>query len=135
MNRTLAHPIVRLIAVAALAVAACAPSAAQTPPSEPPQNPRAALASQVPAPDLQVCAARGGTLKPVCRLRAPMCVVPYSDAGKSCSGKADCQGRCVAKGGEKPGSPATGVCEKDNDPCGCVTLVEDGKVAGGRCVD
>jgi hypothetical protein len=33
------------------------------------------------------------------------------------------------------GKPATGKCVATSDPCGCFTLVEDGKIGPALCVD
>ena len=83
------------------------------------------------------CKARGGEIRPVCRRQMPKCVVRYSDAGKACSNKSTCQGRCLYDGERpaRPGDPVTGHCEPDDDPCGCKLEVKNGKLAGGVCVD
>ena len=84
-----------------------------------------------------ICKARGGDMRPVCRRQVPRCVVRFADAGKACSSKADCQGRCLSDGAApaQPGGPVKGRCEQDDDPCGCKIDVENGREAGGRCVD
>ena len=69
---------ISILATASLALsllAACAPSAPASQPTA-----QSADAS---------CAARGGSMQPVGRLQRPTCVVPYADAGKTCSDKAD----------------------------------------------
>lgn len=83
------------------------------------------------------CTARGGTIKKVCRLQQPWCVVSYSDAGKRCTDKSQCQGRCLldSKIHGEIGEKAEGRCERDDDPCGCKPEVIDGKFAGGQCID
>lgn len=81
------------------------------------------------------CAARGGTVKPICRMGRPTCVIPYRDAGRACRNDSDCEGRCIAKGGGAPGQPATGQCQADSNPCGCATLVDNGVVESTLCVD
>lgn len=83
-----------------------------------------------PAIDAAACAARGGTVTPVCRMQRPMCVLRYSDAGKACTDSDQCQGRCV---GEDE-TATVGVCEADSDPCGCTTEIIGGK-GQTRCVD
>lgn len=112
--------------VASLALlAACAPAA-------PPAPPAAGQASLDPAQ----CSAAGGTVKPVCRLQRPQCVISYPDAGKACTDGSQCgSGKCVTDRDAAPGAPAQGVCKADNDPCGCVTPVVNGKVGAGLCVD
>ena len=87
--------------------------------------------------DPATCKARGGEIRPVCRMQKPRCVTRYPDAGKPCSDKSQCHGRCLVDGEQpsKPGDPANGRCEADDDPCGCKLEVKDGKFAGGICVD
>jgi hypothetical protein len=95
-------------------------------------------ATDAPADDgVAACQARGGEIRPVCRRQVPRCVVRYSDAGKACSDKADCSGRCLVDGEQPsaPGGPVNGRCEQDDDPCGCKIEVKNGREAGGRCVD
>jgi putative hemolysin len=83
------------------------------------------------------CAKAGGTLRPVCRMQQPMCVITFADAGKTCSDSADCNsGRCRGeKSDYKTGQPATGQCSATNDPCGCYTRIEDGVALPTICVD
>ncbi|WP_310541332.1 hypothetical protein [Phenylobacterium sp.] len=88
-------------------------------------------------PDVAACAARGGTVRPVCRMQRPACVIAYPDAGKTCSDKSDCRGRCLHEG-EAPSDPAaavTGRCQSTSDPCGCFTTVVQGRMGPGLCVD
>lgn len=112
-----------LAAALALVMVSCAP----TPP------PVTAAAS----PDVAQCTAKGGTVRPVCRMQKPACVIAYADAGKTCSDKSDCQGRCLYQG-EAPADPAaavTGQCQATSDPCGCFTTVVKSHVGPGMCVD
>jgi hypothetical protein len=88
------------------------------------------------SPDPKVCAAKGGTVRPVCISRAPMCVIPYSDAGKRCTDKSQCKGRCLTDTGPRPGKKKVeGRCEANNDPCGCFQTVEKGRLGSALCVD
>ncbi len=93
----------------------------------------------VPSRDLQRCAASGGTIQSRGKLRTPVCVHPYSDAGKSCSGKSDCAGRCLANEGPgglpKLGEATGGHCQADNKLFGCYAEVEGGKARPAICVD
>jgi len=89
------------------------------------------------APDPVECKARGGKIRPVCRMQVPACVVRFADAGKRCTDKSQCQGLCLLDGDHPAdlGAPAHGRCQEEDDPCGCKIEVKNGKVAGGRCVD
>jgi putative hemolysin len=90
-------------------------------------------------PNVEECQAKGGAVRNVCRLQFPACVVPYSDGGKRCTDSAQCKGKCLmdtdADVEFEPGDRAEGICQQDNDPCGCKIEVAKGKVKGGVCVD
>jgi hypothetical protein len=113
--------------LAFLLLTACAPVAApSSPPVAPPMPPPPSA-----GPDDVACAARGGTVRPVCRMQRPACVIAYEDAGKACTDGDQCEGRCVVLTGD--GSKG-GVCEADSDPCGCTTELIGG-VPSSNCVD
>jgi hypothetical protein len=73
----------------------------------------------------------------------PFCQLSYSDGGKTCTGKADCQGQCVSYmptnvrlGAIPGGTPVAGQCSAEQSLFGCFALVEDGKLVGGyQCAD
>jgi hypothetical protein len=125
-----------LIAVAViLALGACAPpqsSAAGDPPRDQSTSPDGPSVA-----DAKACSDRGGTWRRVCLMGTWSCVMPYSDGGKSCKDKKDCQGQCryQGEGVLEPGSPVTGVCQRNSDPCGCFAEVRDGKLQPTLCVD
>ena len=89
--------------------------------------------------DPAACAKAGGELKPVCRMQRPMCLITFSDAGRSCTDGAQCgSGRCLAESptastGGGPG--ATGQCSTTNDPCGCYQRIEKGVAQPTLCAD
>ena len=85
----------------------------------------------------EACRAKGGTIRKVCRLQQPACVVPYSDGGKRCTDNSQCKGKCIADMDHAPAPDETvvGRCLRDDDPCGCRVEVVAGKVAGGGCYD
>jgi hypothetical protein len=116
----------RLVALAAvLMLSACMGG-------KPPPAPSPAVNSGDPA----ACGAAGGTIRPVCRLQRPMCVIPYADAGKACTSNSQCAGGCIYDGAPIAANGATtGQCRQNNDPCGCVEHVDGGKKVGGLCVD
>lgn len=95
------------------------------------QPPRVTEAGQEAA----ACAARGGNYQPVCLMGRPMCVLPHADAGKSCTDSSQCEGRCVVENGADPGKQVTGVCSRNNNPCGCFTLVQNGVSQPTLCAD
>ena len=80
------------------------------------------------------CGAAGGTMRPVCMMGTVQCVVPYSDAGRTCRDGDDCQGDCRSEEMSATG-PVTGRCQANSDPCGCFANVEDGRIDGALCVD
>ncbi|CAM4349158.1 MULTISPECIES: hypothetical protein [Stenotrophomonas] len=82
------------------------------------------------------CRAAGGTLQPLGRLQRVQCVIPYADAGKSCSSKSDCSGQCLASAEVTAGAVATGTCQRDvSQNFGCRQRVDGGKAQGTICVD
>src|ERR1051326_6565248 len=95
-------------------------------PAESPRAP-ARVAAPDPSPqpaeqrptsaETRACAARGGTIEPVCMLGELMCVVRYRDGGKECSDKSDCLGECLYEGSEPAPPNAVGRCQRTNDPC------------------
>lgn len=117
--------------LATLGLAACTP--AESGPTATDSN-----ATVIPK-DEQACRAEGGTWRPVCLMGTLACVIKYKDAGKTCRDGDECQGRqCRYEGKEAPdmnGREATGKCLAYSDPCGCFTLVEDGKIMGTLCAD
>lgn len=129
----------RFLASLALAtlLAACsstppvADTAAQPPAAETPE----ATAAYQEARDVD-CQAAGGTLQPLGRLQRVQCVIPYADAGKTCSSKRDCSGQCLVSGETEAGVVATGTCQRDaSQNFGCRQRIEDGKAQGTICVD
>jgi putative hemolysin len=115
---------ISILAIASLALsllAACAPAA----------QPSAPAAQSADA----TCAAHGGSMQPVGRLQRPTCVVPYADAGKTCSDKADCQGSCIAESNLEAQGAVSGQCQKTNVQFGCYAKIVGGKATGAICVD
>lgn len=87
--------------------------------------------------DPAACAKAGGTVRKVCLMGNPLCVVTFKDAGETCSDGSECDsGRCRTKDmGMQPEKATTGVCAPTNDPCGCFQEVEDGKAGYPLCAD
>jgi hypothetical protein len=113
-----------ILATASLALsllAACAPATQTSAPTA--QSPEAA------------CTARGGAIKPVGRMQMPTCVVPYADAGKSCTDKSQCEGACILQTTQEPEGPVTGQCQQSSSQFGCFAKVENGKATHAMCVD
>ncbi|WP_425994095.1 hypothetical protein [Caulobacter sp. DWR1-3-2b1] len=115
---------ISLLASAALALSlftACAP---------------AAMAPTPTAPVTEAsCAARGGVIQKAGRLQLPTCAIPYADAGKACTDKAQCKGACILEGNLEPQASVTGQCQKTNVQFGCFARVENGQTTGAICID
>lgn len=133
-----------LIVLAAFAIAACTPAPASTPVEPVPAATTAEPAPTVepspePAPiaDETSCKTVGGDWRPICRMQTLACVITYKDAGKACTDGSQCEGqKCVADvTTATPGATAAGKCVTNSDPCGCTTLITEGKTAGTLCVD
>lgn len=119
----------------AVLVVACAPTQ-----PKPQAATDTAQAESAPSPEDQeaACKAKGGALQPVCRLGRVTCIVKFSDAGKACTDGSQCESqKCLADvtAPRDPAAQVTGQCKATNDPCGCSTPVENGKLGTGICVD
>jgi len=70
-----------------------------------------------------------------------LCVIPYSDGGKTCSDKSDCTGLCVIDLGKADYSEAelakasTGKCQLDDKLFGCYAVLAKGKIVEQSCRD
>jgi len=112
-----------------LALAGCS----STPPVDTPADTAATTSA---TPSAAACAAAGGSLQPLGRLQRVQCVVPYADAGKVCSAKADCSGQCLATLDVAPGTATRGVCQHDvSQNFGCRQRIDGGVALGTICVD
>ena len=109
-----------------------APSTTAPPPVPDPSPPATAPA---PTGAERECAARGGTIQPVCMLGELACVIRYRDGGKLCCDKRDCTGECLYEGPEPPPAKAPGKCARTSDPCGCKALIHHGQVEPTLCAD
>ena len=73
----------------------------------------------------------------------PVCVRAFADAGKSCTDKADCQGRCILDFGSEGvslathpiGAEASGQCQRDDALFGCYAEILQGRVTQPICAD
>lgn len=98
--------------------------------------------SKLSASDLKVCLAEGG-YQSSGPFGYPLCQVRYADAGKTCSGKVDCQGKCILEVTGLPGPPPApgslqpGRCEAERSTFGCYAVIDDGRVTseGTICYD
>ncbi|AWH55333.1 hypothetical protein C1924_20105 [Stenotrophomonas sp. ESTM1D_MKCIP4_1] len=131
----------RLRFLASLALATLLSACSSTPPTaDTAAQPAAADTPEATAAYQEArnvdCQAAGGTLQPLGRLQRVQCVIPYADAGRTCSSKRDCSGQCLAAGETEAGLVATGTCQRDvSQNFGCRQRVEDGKAQGTICVD
>ena len=122
-----------LLMLGLLMLAACAPKVAPSPDAAN-EQPRGAMA----AADRKVCLAGGGAVERRGRMGAENCVHRYADAGKVCTDKADCSGKCLAEsmGASGAGSGlGKGICQADDSPFGCSQEVRNGQYQSGICVD
>ncbi len=86
--------------------------------------------------DEAACAAQGGELRALGRLQRVQCVVPYADAGTSCTTGSDCSGNCLAANHLPVGAPASGTCQRDaGERFGCRQRIEGGVAQAILCVD
>ena len=94
---------------------------------------RADALSQI---DQRACLARGGAIRGVGMFAMPACVIPFADAGKSCSDMSECLGKCIVYNGDLPeGAPSTGTCQHDDHLDGCWAEIVDGRIGRGWCVE
>jgi len=101
-----------------------------------PRGDAAAVDASAAPIDAASCAAKGGELRPLGRLQRVQCVIPYADAGKTCSTRQDCTGQCLAIGEVVAGAPAAGTCQRDiSENFGCRQRVDGGVAQGILCVD
>jgi len=85
------------------------------------------------AVEAQQCRAQGG-YESRAPFGTPICQIRYADAGKTCTGKADCFGRCLSDAPDNAsalavGTSVAGRCEAAKQTFGCHARVEDGKLA------
>ena len=119
--------IAAALALIALAYA-CAPTPAPTTSETPPAD------GGVSA-DAAACAARGGEIQRVGRMQSERCVIRYPDAGKACTDKADCTGRCLGPPQNASSAAVSGVCETNDSGWVCNAIIEHGRVVSSICVD
>jgi hypothetical protein len=134
---------VALVCLALLALPACslihpATGEGAAPEAAPPAYTRIEFAASKATPaERAACEAVGGTIQASGKLQWENCVQRFADAGKACSGNADCLGECRYEGEAElpPGASVTGTCEATDARFGCTTTVENGRVARTLCVD
>lgn len=98
-------------------------------------------ATSLSAAERAQCHAKGGRVGGFGMFGTPVCFLPFSDAGKTCSDKADCQGNCLgwvegAQGAiPKAGEERAGQCQATDHLFGCFATVVEGKSTQAVCVD
>lgn len=115
-----------IAALGGLVLAGCAPTEAPAGPQSYPM--------EMSAADRSACTAKGGRVERRGRLGAELCVTPFADAGKACTDKSDCQGKCIATG-NSPTPPTAGQCQADDRLFGCFAEIDGGKAVNALCVD
>lgn len=121
-----------LVGLSGFVLAGCTPS------SETPSTPAGgqSFARELSAADRSACLASGGKVERHGRIQAETCVHAFADAGKACTDKADCQGKCVG-GVEQSAStrPVAGQCQADDHLFGCYSEIKGGQALNAICVD
>jgi hypothetical protein len=91
------------------------------------------------APDQRAhCIAQGGHVGIAGLSGDEMCALPFRDAGRSCTDRAQCAGLCLAPDSPSEGKPpatVVGHCQAFNYPFGCHVTVEHGQMTGELCTD
>lgn len=85
--------------------------------------------------ETDACTAAGGSVAQVGLLQSFQCILPFCDAGESCTDSSQCIGSCFAVGAPPIGTPTTGQCQPDSSPFGCRAEVTGGIVGPTICVD
>ncbi|WP_407470585.1 hypothetical protein ABFU67_21260 [Xanthomonas campestris pv. raphani] len=121
--------------LSALLLAACS----NTPTTQPSQaagvTPAPSTSTSTSPTDAAACTAKGGQMRPVGRMQTPRCVVPYADAGKTCTDNSDCSGDCLATSIVPAGTATSGTCQRDSDRFGCRQEVVGGMGQAALCID
>jgi hypothetical protein len=117
-----------VLALGGLALAGCSPTEAPAP-----QAGGQSFLRELSAADRAACTSAGGTVERRGRLQAEACVHRFADAGKACTDKADCQGKCIGTGND-PAATA-GQCQADDRLFGCYSEIKGGKAVNTLCVD
>lgn len=90
---------------------------------------------------VRACFQQGGNWQRVCVAQEYTCVKPFPDAGKACKDSSECKGECLVElvtrcegvGNctdpvvPEPGAEVTGICQRDDDPCGSFIFVRKGR--------
>jgi hypothetical protein len=86
--------------------------------------------------DRAACESAGGKVEGIGILGIPACVQYYADGGTSCRDKSECQGLCFSPKVLERGTETAGTCQSsEHDSFGCISRIEEGKVADSMCQD
>jgi hypothetical protein len=86
--------------------------------------------------DRAACENAGGKVEGIGIFGIPACVQYYSDGGKPCRDKSECQGLCFRPEVLERGKESDGTCQSsEHDSFGCISRIEDGKVTDSMCQD
>jgi hypothetical protein len=84
----------------------------------------------------KLCKKHSGQWERIGKQQKESCVLPASDAGKSCQSSSDCEVACVALNEPvAPGTATAGVCLESTNLFGCRTYVSGGTAEPTLCVD
>lgn len=87
-------------------------------------------------PHKEVCEREGGKWKKLGAQQRESCVLPASDAGKTCTDSIQCEVACVAQHSDiESGTRAEGVCLHSTNLFGCHMYLSNGITEPTLCVD
>ena len=76
--------------------------------------------------EVDACRVAGGAVGTRGMMGMQMCVIPFSDGGRTCTDKSECSGACIVvlnSVSEPRPRDGVGACQKDNAQFGCFSEV------------
>ena len=136
MQTRLINPLT-IVTALGLALAGCVAAPTESNTVETGTLPDPDMPPPMSAQQREECTAQGGTPQRRGMLNLEMCVVPYSDAGKSCTDSSQCEGLCQYHDLNNVGQEedVVGQCQPDTAPYGCFAEVRGGKAFAAMCID
>ena len=86
--------------------------------------------------NVEACRSTGGKVEGVGIFGLPACVAYFTDGGKDCRNKSDCQSDCIVPEVVANGTEAQGTCARsDHDFFGCYSRIDHGRAVESMCQD